>query len=133
MLWYGQARRLAGFHQNHMASSLSIFEPACLLKSSYCPLAWDNGQRRHLCRGLDFPDFDYQWHSMSCPGLETAGDGFPDVLQGFVPGPALRDATGNGRAFGNEHPSLVCLKRHKELHTWILLHPGAVVAEELRR
>ncbi len=61
---------------------------------------------------------------MSCPSLKTAGDGFADIRQGFVLGPSLRDATGNSRAFRNEHPGLISLQRHKELHTWILLHIG---------
>ncbi len=39
MLWYTEARRVAGPHQDHMASSLAIFDPAGLLKSPYCPLS----------------------------------------------------------------------------------------------
>jgi len=59
---------------------------------------------------------------MSRACFETPGDGLADVIQGLGFGAPLGNAARNGRALRNEHAGLVRLQRHKQLHTWILLH-----------
>jgi hypothetical protein len=58
---------------------------------------------------LDFAAFDGQRHSMSRACLKASGDSFADVVKGFGLCPSLRNAAGNRRALGHEHPGFVGL------------------------
>ena len=59
---------------------------------------------------------------MSGACFETPRDGLADILQGLGLCASLGDTARKGRTLGDEHAGLVRLQRHKQLHTWILLH-----------
>ena len=110
--------------EDHVASALAVLDPAGRLKGSYCPLARNNRQSGQLRGDLYLSDFDGHRHSVSGTRLQTGGDCFADVVEGFSFGASLRNATGNRRALRDEHPGFVRLDSHKKLHTWILPHLG---------
>ena len=55
---------------------------------------------------LDFADFDGERHSARRACRQAACDGLPDIVQRLGLGSPLRDAAGNRRALGAEHPVL---------------------------
>ncbi len=84
--------------------------------------ARNNGQSSHLCGNLNLSDLDVQGHAISRACLKAPRYSFADIVERFSFRASLRNAAWNCRALGYKHPGFIGLQRHKQLHTWILLH-----------